>query len=194
LIAGIEGTVEFVGPESVVVRAGPVSFRVFVPKSRLPELGQLGGKVRLHTHLHVREDILALYGFVSQDELALFEELISVTGVGPKLGLTLLSSMAPDSLVQAILSENIDALCEVPGIGKKTASRLVLELKSKLEKGLGGVGLPILAAESTDVVAALTSLGYSLREATQAVAGLPQTPALSLEDKLRLALKRLSAS
>lgn len=193
MIAGLEGIVESIGLDSIVLKAGPVSFRVSVPRSRLPEL-TLGSKVRLHTHLHIREDILALYGFVSPEELGLFEELISVSGVGPKLGLTLLSSMSPDSLVQAIIGENIDALCEVPGIGKKTASRLVLELKGKLEKGFGGAGLPVMAAENTDVVAALTGLGYSLREATQAVAGLPQSPALDLEEKLRLALKRLSAS
>ena len=140
----------------------------------------------------MREDILALFGFLSAEELGLFESLITVSGIGPKTALGILSALPPDKLVAAIESESVDILSQVPGIGKKTAGRLVLELKGKLAKEWAGTIASGVTQEDADVVAALTGLGYSLREATRAAAGLSESKELSVEEKLRLALQRLS--
>ncbi len=191
MIVALEGILERHEIDAVVIKAGPVSLRVYTPSSTLDQLGSVGDKVQLHTYLYVREDNIALYGFASIEELGLFQSLLSVSGVGPKAALALLSSLTPEQLVLAIVNGSIDILSQVPGIGKKIASRVVLELKGKLEKGWKGtVALP-LAAETADIVAALTNLGYSLKEATQAVSALPSSPELSLEEKVKLALQQL---
>jgi len=191
MITAVEGTLEFRELDSAVIKVGPISLRVYIPSSTLSQLGAVGDKVSLYTYLYIREDNMALYGFSSLEELGLFQNLISVSGVGPKVALSLLSSLAPEQLTMAIVGSNVDILSQVPGIGKKIASRLVLELKGKLEKSWkGAVALP-LAPENADIVAALTSLGYSLKEATQAVSALPSSSELSMEEKVRLALQQL---
>jgi len=157
-------------------------------------LGNVGDRVYLHTHLYLREDNIAVYGFASADELVLFQNLISVSGIGPKAALTFLSTLSVEQVASAIISGNVDLLTQVPGIGKKIAGRVVLELKGKLEKGWEGAVTPALAQEDADVVAALTNLGYSLREATQAVASLPNSPELDLEEKVKLALRQLAGA
>jgi holliday junction DNA helicase RuvA len=192
MIVALEGILESRGIDSAVVKVGPLNLLVSVPGSTLGRLGTVGDKVRLHTHLYVREDIIALYGFASADELALFQNLISVSGIGPKAALAFLSTLNVEQLASAIVGGNVDLLTQVPGIGKKMAGRVVLELKGKLEKGWAGVVTPALTPEDTDVVAALTTLGYSLKEATQAVAGLPNAEELDLEEKVRLALRQLA--
>jgi Holliday junction DNA helicase RuvA len=193
MIVALEGILETRGIDSVVVKVGPLSLLVSVPGSTLSRLGTIGDNVHLHTHLYVREDIIAMYGFASADELALFQNLISVSGIGPKAALAFLSTLNVEQLASAIVSGNVDLLTQVPGIGKKMAGRVVLELKGKLEKGWAGAVTPALTPEDADVVAALTTLGYSLKEATQAVAGLPNVEKLDLEEKVRLALRQLSA-
>jgi Holliday junction DNA helicase RuvA len=193
MIVSLEGILETRGIDSVVVKVGPLSLLVSVPGSTLSRLGTIGDKVHLHTHLYVREDIIAMYGFASADELALFQNLISVSGIGPRAALAFLSTLNVEQLASAIVSGNVDLLTQVPGIGKKMAGRVVLELKGKLEKGWAGAVTPALTPEDADVVAALTTLGYSLKEATQAVAGLPNVEKLDLEEKVRLALRQLSA-
>jgi Holliday junction DNA helicase RuvA len=193
MIIAIDGVLESRGIDSVVVKVGPLSLLISVPGSTLSRLGTAGDKLHLHTHLYVREDIIAMYGFASADELALFQNLISVSGIGPKAALSFLSTLNVEQLASAIVGGNIDLLTQVPGIGNKTAGRVVLELKGKLEKGWAGVVTPALTPDDTDVVAALTALGYSLREATQAVSSLPNAEKLDLEGKVRLALKQLAA-
>lgn len=193
MIVALEGNLESRGVDSIVVKVGPLNLLVSVPGSTLSRLGTVGDNVHLHTHLYVREDIIALYGFASADELALFQNLISVSGIGPKAALAFLSTLNVEQLASAIVSENVDLLTQVPGIGKKMAGRVVLELKGKLEKGWAGAITPALTPDDADVVAALTTLGYSLKEATQAVAGLPNAEELDLEEKVRLALRQLSA-
>jgi Holliday junction DNA helicase RuvA len=193
MIVALEGVLESRGIDSAVVKVGPLSLLVNVPGSTLSRLGTVGDKVHLHTHLYVREDIIAIYGFASADELALFQNLISVSGIGPKAALAFLSTLNVEQLVSAIVSGNVDLLTQVPGIGKKMAGRVVLELKGKLEKGWAGAVTPALTPDDADVVAALTTLGYSLKEATQAVAGLPNAEELDLEEKVRLALQQLAA-
>ena len=194
MIVALEGILENRGIDSVVVKVGPLSLQVSVPGSTLSRLGAVGDSVRLHTHLYLREDNVALYGFATADELALFQNLISVSGIGPRVALTFLSTFNVEQVVSAIAGDNVDLLTQVPGIGKKTAGRVVLELKGKLEKGWTGAVTPSLAHGDADVVAALTNLGYSLKEATQAVAGLPNTEELELEEKVKLALRQLATT
>jgi Holliday junction DNA helicase RuvA len=192
MIATLEGTLEYRGVDSVIIAVSGIGLQVYVPGSTLSQLGAINDKISLYTHLHLREDNVSLYGFASEEELALFKALISVSGIGPKAALGLLSALNPGQLVMAITSGNVDIISQVPGIGKKMASRLVIELRGKLEKEWKGAILP-LAAENADAITALTNLGYSLREATQAVSNLPDSSELSLEEKVKLALQQLAA-
>ena len=192
MIVALEGILENRGLDSAVIKVGPLSLQVHIPGSTLSQLGAVGDKVYLHTHLYVREDNVALYGFASGEESALFQNLISVSGIGPKAALGLLSTLQPEQLASAIVSGNVDLLSRAPGLGKKMAGRIVLELKSKLESEWEGAVVPVLAQEDADVVAALCGLGYSLKEATQAVSNLPDSREVDLEERVKLALKQLA--
>jgi Holliday junction DNA helicase RuvA len=192
MIVALEGILESRGDNSVVVKVGPLSLNISVPSSTLAQLSNVGDKVYLNTHLYLREDNIAIYGFSSAEELGLFQSLITVSGIGPRMALSVLSVLNPGQLISAIEGGNIDLLSQVPGIGKKTAGRIVLELKGKIEKEWGSVIAPSLKQEDADVVAALTGLGYSLREATQAVSALSDSKGLDLEEKVKLALQRLA--
>ena len=189
MIASLYGKLESLGSDGAVINVGGIGFQVYMPTSTLSELGKIGEEVKLHTYLHLREDNAALYGFASTDELGLFQNLISVSGLGPKLALAMLSAMNIERLTMAIATSSADLLTEIPGIGKKMANRLILELKDKL--GAGWITTPgvQLAEENAEVLAALTSLGYSVTEATRAVASLPPDSKLSLEEKVKLALQ-----
>jgi Holliday junction DNA helicase RuvA len=191
MIATLEGILEYRGDDSVIINVGGIGFRVYVSSSTSSQLGAVKGRVSLYTHLHVREDNISLYGFASSEELTLFKSLISVTGIGAKLALTLLSALNPGQLVMAITSGDIDLLSRTPGIGKKIASRLVVELRGKLEKEWKEVALPLIP-EHTDVIAALTGLGYSVTEATKAISKIPDSEGLSLEDKVKMALQQMT--
>jgi Holliday junction DNA helicase RuvA len=192
MIATLVGTLAYRGVDSVIIDVGGVGFQVHVSSSTLGQLGVVGSNASLYTHLHLREDNISLYGFASAEELALFKNLISVSGIGPKAALSLLSSLNVEQLATAITSGNVELISQAPGIGKKVASRLVIELRSKLEREWREAALP-LATEDADAIAALTSLGYSLREATQAVSSLPKSEELSLEDKVKMALRELAS-
>lgn len=189
MIAAIEGVLEARGPDWVQVRVGGLSLRLAVPAFTLEALPSPGERVRLRTHLHLREDIIALYGFATGEEVSLFELLIEVPRVGPKLALALLSAFRPERLAQAIASEEVALLSQVPGVGKKTASRLALELKDKLGPLSRLVGTRPVGPGSAEVIAALAALGYTAMEAAQAAARLPADADLSLEEKVRLALR-----
>jgi Holliday junction DNA helicase RuvA len=193
MIASLAGKVESVGGEGAVINVGGVGFRVFMPTSDLAALGKPGQEVKVFTHLHVREDNLSLYGFSTAEGLWLFETLIGVTGLGPKLSLALLSALSPEQITVAIATGSAETLDMVPGVGKKVASRIILELKEKI--GAGWVVTPAtqVARENTDVLAALTSLGYSASEAVKAVAALPGDAKLKLEEKVKLALQYLGS-
>jgi Holliday junction DNA helicase RuvA len=191
MIATLEGTLEYRGSDSIIVNVGGIGFRVYVSGSTLAQLAAVEGKVSIHTHLHLREDNVSLYGFASGEELALFKNLISVSGIGPKVALGLLSALNPEQLVMAIAGGNTDLISQAPGIGRKVADRLIIELRGKLEKEWKEAALPA-AAESADVLAALTGLGYSLAEATKAVSKLPGSEELSLEEKIRMALQQMT--
>ena len=187
MIASLKGKLEAIGPEWAIVDVNGVGFKVYMPTSTLSTLGAKGETVELHTHFYLREDNATLYGFAAPEELGLFQTLISVSRLGPKLALAMLSAMSAEKLAMTIATGNADLLAEVPGVGKKTAQRLILELKEKI--GAGWVTPPPeLAEENADVLAALTALGYSVREAAPAIAAIPPDPALTLEEKIKLAL------
>jgi Holliday junction DNA helicase RuvA len=191
MIATLEGTLEYRGEDSIIIRVGGIGFRVYISSSTSSQLGAVKGRVSLYTHLHVREDNISLYGFASSEELALFKNLISVSGIGSKLALAMLSAFDPEQLIVAITSGDIDLLSQAPGVGRKMASRLVVELRGKLEKEWKDIALP-LGPESADAIAALTGLGYSLTEATNAVSKLPDSEELSLEEKIKMALQQMA--
>ncbi|MGD8625422.1 MAG: Holliday junction branch migration protein RuvA [Anaerolineae bacterium] len=188
MIARLQGTIVARGDDCLVVQAGGVGFRVFVPQRLLEGYSELGEEVTLHTHLNVRENDLSLYGCGTEEELALFGLLLSVSGVGPKVALATLSHLPPARLRAALAQEDLAALARVPGIGPKTAKKLAFELKDKVAADVReGLPPPAMAEVDTDLIAALTGLGYSLTEAQEAMRHLPREP-LPLEEKVRLAL------
>lgn len=190
MIAGLEGTLAALAGDHAVINVGGVFYRVFMPGSILGTLGRVGDKVRVHTHLYIREDQMALYGSPDERQVDLFETLLGVSGIGPKVALSILSSMPSDALENAIASGNVDLLTRVPGIGRKTASRLVLELKGKLELAATAniVGSATIAS---DVVDALTGLGYTPAEIQAALSGVSRDEEMTTEDMVLYALKRL---
>ncbi len=188
MISSLCGKLESLGGDWAIINVGGIGFQVYMPTSTMSTLGPVGGELKLHTHLHLREDNVTLYGFSSADELALFQTLIGVSGLGPKLALATLSAMSVEQLTMAIATGSVDLLTTIPGIGKKVANRLILELKEKI--GAGWISTPAtqLAQENTDVLGALISMGYTVAEATKAVGSLPAGSELSLEEKIKLAL------
>ncbi len=188
MIGSLEGTLLFRGEDWMVLDVGGVGYRVHVPPPLAAQAGPEGTRVRLYTHLHVRENELSLYGFKTREELELFELLLGVSGVGPKVALAFLATYDPATIVHAIVNEQHEMLTRVPGVGTRTARRVVLDLKAKVER-LTVAGAPATSADA-DALSALTALGYSLREAQAALRGLP--PDLSLEERIFRALQRLS--
>jgi Holliday junction DNA helicase RuvA len=188
MIATIEGTLADTGKGFVVVRVGGVGFRVFVPHTFVESVQGPGQEVVLYTHLHVRESELTLYGCRSEEELALFRLLLGVSGIGPKVALATLSALPADRLRAAIAQEDVATLARVPGIGPKTARKMAFELRDRVEAEFAeGEPHPILSEDDADLIAALTSLGYSTGEAKEAMRSLPREP-LPLEERVRLAL------
>jgi len=189
MIASLSGKLESVDGDGAIINVGGIGFRVAMPTTALSGLGKPGTDVKVFTHLHVREDNISLFGFASAEELWLFDTLLGVTGLGPKLALAMLSALSPEQITMAIATGSTEMLNMIPGIGKKVASRIVLELKEKI--GAGWIATPAtqIAQENTDVLTALTSLGYSAAEAVKAVAALPADEKLDLEEKIKLALQ-----
>lgn len=180
----------------VLVEVGGVGYRVQVTPSALAALGDLGGPVFLHVHTHVREDALVLYGFPTSDERACFEALLGTHGVGPALAMAVLAVHSPAALRKIVATDDADGLTLVPGVGKKGAARLLLELKSKLdvpESDLEAVPASLAAGSArVEVKAALVQLGYGPDEVRLAVAQLPDEG--GVEDLLRVALKTLATA
>ncbi len=191
MIAGLKGRIETKLPDALFVDVGGVVYRVNTTGTTLGDVGAPGEMVYLHTHLFVREDQMTLYGFAGTDELRLFETLIGITGVGPRLACTILTKMRPDALAVAIVDENADLLATVPGVGRKTASRLILELRGKLvppaEGTVGGT-----TRADTEVVEALRALGYTVAEAHAAAARTGAQMELPIEERVVAALRDLA--
>lgn len=191
MIGRITGILIEKHPPQVVVDAAGVGYEIDVPMSTFYHLPALGERVALHTHLVVREDAQLLYGFGSEAERASFRQLIKITGVGAKMALAVLSGLSANELVQAVVLQDVGLLTRIPGIGKKTAERLLLELKGKIADALpAGVAVNSGSQVNGDVLNALLALGYNEREASNAVRQIAVSG--SVEDGIRLALKWLS--
>jgi Holliday junction DNA helicase RuvA len=197
MLAGVRGVVIGVLPDGVFLEVGPITLQIAVSNTTLGALPRDGTPVRLVTHLYLREDQIALYGFVAETELGLFRLLLGVTGVGPKVALNVCGSGEPDLVLQTIAAGDIDALARIPGIGKKTAARLVLELRGKLDALVGGA-LPVSGGpsaqqrdDSTEVIAALQALGYSATEAYTALRDAEITDGMTIEERVLTALRQM---
>jgi len=173
MIALLRGTLVEKHPNQAIVDVGGVGYDVAIPVSTFSHLPEPGAEVRLRVHTHVREDALLLYGFLSTDEKNLFERLISVSGIGPKLAITILSGLAAADLIHSIRRGEVEKLVRIPGIGKKTAERMVLELRDKLPAVAGeeppAEAAPALSATDQDVLSALLNLGCGRPQAEAAV-------------------------
>jgi holliday junction DNA helicase RuvA len=190
VIGRLAGVLVDKSPPSVMIDVGGVGYEVDVPMSTFYQLPALSERVTLLTHLVVREDAQQLYGFATSAERGTFRELIRISGVGARTALAVLSGLSVTELVQAITLQESGRLTRIPGIGKKTAERLLLELKGKLGADLGTAGSPATADSASDVIHALLALGYNEREATGAVRQLPAGTGVS--DGIRHALKSLA--
>ena len=192
LISSVRGKLEGKGPDWADVAVGGVTFRVNVPGSSVEILGPSGDLVLLHTSLQVREDSLSLYGFLTYEARQTFETLIGISGVGPRVALSILSTFSPASLAAAVESSDVKAFTGVSGVGNKTASRIVLELKGKLDDALA---MATASAGPDDALNALTSLGYTSAEARQALTAVNSAgEAATVEDRVRLALQELASA
>lgn len=192
MIGRISGTLLEKHPPLVLVDVGGVGYEIDVPMSTFYNLPAAGEKLALHTQLIVREDAHQLYGFSTHDERAAFRQLIKISGVGPKLALTILSGLSVAELSHVVAAQEVGRLTKIPGIGKKTAERLLLELRDKLPGASAALlaGAEPVPAVRSDVLDALLALGYNEREAGWAVKQLP--PNLDVSDSIRQALKLLS--
>ncbi|RTL56988.1 MAG: Holliday junction branch migration protein RuvA [Rhodocyclaceae bacterium] len=193
MIGRLTGVLLEKNPPLIVVDVHGIGYEVDVPMSTFYNLPNVGDKVSLHTHLAVREDGHFLYGFLSDGERAAFRQLLKISGIGARTALSVLSGLSVTELAQAVAMQEVGRLVKIPGIGKKTAERLLLELKDKLPKGgVGAASLGVTAVPdaASDILNALLALGYNEREALSAMKALPAGTAVS--DGIRQALKLLS--
>lgn len=199
MIAYLEGIIKSRATDHVVVSVGGVGYQVFVTPSSMAQVpSSMDSKIQFHIHTHVREDQITLYGFLTAHELQIFQRLLNVQGIGPKLALTVLAGLAPQDLVSAVVNDDLVRLNAIPGIGKKTAERIVLDLKDRLIKD-GMVTLPAIAGGTPitqgirgDAVSALVNLGYPRTEAERAVSRLKRDESVPLAQLLKEALKEIS--
>lgn len=197
MIAYLEGKLHEKAPDHVIVLVGGVGYKVYIPVSTYYELPEAGDTVALRIHTHVREEALALYGFLSSKEQVLFHQLIGVAGVGPALALKVMSGLEPEALIDAIRRGDQRRLNGIPGVGRKTADRLILELRDKMPAVAAAEGrageLDPLRALTDDLLSALSNLGFPRPQAEQEVrAVVNEDPEASFEDALKNVLRRLS--
>jgi Holliday junction DNA helicase RuvA len=192
MIVSLRGIIQSIHPATgvVVIEVGGVGLLVQCTSTVLDSLDGVGRPAHLYTHLHVREQELALFGCASEEERELFEVLLTISGVGPKIGLAVLSTLSPDVLRQAVARDQAEVLDRVPGVGRRLAERMLLALKDKLRPGVD-VSAPTFDVDA-DVIGALTALGYSIVEAQAAVQALPRRPDAAVEDRVREALAYLA--
>jgi Holliday junction DNA helicase RuvA len=188
MIASLSGRVQEVNADHIVVEVGGVGLQVFVPAPTRDYLHS-GDNVFLHTHLVVREDALTLYGFETHEGRDLFNLLLSVNGVGPKVALSVLSSLTPDAIRRAIFHEQDEIFARVPGVGKKTAQKILLHLQDRIPMVAGLEPVAAMSDVDTEVMNALTALGYSVIEAQSALQSIPRDAPQEIEARLRLALQ-----
>lgn len=203
MIAFIEGELAEKYPDGIVVNCGGVGYFIGVPVSLIGALPQVGTRVKIHTYLHVREDAMQLYGFASRKDLELFKLLINVSGIGPKGALSILGSMTPEQLRMAIVANDAKVIAKSPGIGAKTAQKIILELSDKVNiedmidlgdspafSAGGGTAGP-LSGVAADVMQALVSLGYTNSQALAAVSAVSEEDAKDESTMLKAALKNI---
>jgi Holliday junction DNA helicase RuvA len=190
MIGRLVGTLAAKSPPQVLVDVQGVGYEVDVPMSTFYNLPGLGAPVTLLTHFIVREDAQLLYGFLTEEERATFREVVKISGVGPRTALSILSGLSAAELAQAVTAQDAGRLVKVPGIGKKTAERLLLELKGKLGADLGLPAADAVSDAQSDITQALLALGYNEREAKAALKALP--PGVGVAEGIKLALKALS--
>lgn len=207
MISYVKGPLVGIEEDIIVVEAGNVGLSIRVPVSLLPELPGLGEEVTVHTYFQVREDAMTLYGFLHRQDRDMFRQLIGVNGIGPKGALGILSVLRPDDVRLAIVSEDVKALAKAPGIGNKTAQRMILDLKDKISmnevlggmargadtaEGVGKAAAAGLAEAAKEAVQALVALGYSNTEAARAVKQVEIADGMTSEDVLKASLKHLT--
>ena len=201
MYAYIKGTLEETGEDYIVVEAGGIGYQIFTTGQTFQYLPSMGEEVKVYTYLHVREDAMILFGFLTKDDLFVFRLLLGVSGIGPKGALAILSVMTTDDLRFAVLGDDAKAIAKAPGVGAKTAQRLILELKDKLsledafeqkmEKNDNPVQNKAKGAEN-EAIEALVALGYSSSEALKALNGIEITDDTDVEDILKAALKNMA--
>lgn len=203
MISYIKGILEYACDEFIIIESNNIGYEIKIPMSAIENLPSIGEMIKIHTYLYVREDAMMLYGFTTRDDLEVFKKLITVNGIGPKGALGVLSTITPDELRFAIIADDVKTISKAPGIGKKTAQKLILELKDKLklkdyEEGISSeinsethnlVGSNI----KNDAIAALVALGYSSTDAIKAIRTIDVTEITTVEDIIKGALKKLAS-
>ena len=190
MIVSISGLIKKVGNNYLVINVGGVGVRVFVPRTVLENNVGVGRSINLHTHFLIRENEMALYGFESEEDLSIFELLLEVNGIGPKVAIAILSTLSPELLKNAIIREEPAVLQRVPGVGKKTAERILFQLKDKMGVPAGATAIPFVADVDSDVIEFLTGLGFSIVEAQTALQHIPRD-IKEINDRLQHALRYL---
>lgn len=198
VISYIKGTLVEIGETWVVVESGQIGYQLFIPTSNFAQLPPVNSEIKLFTHLQIREDIFILYGFLKKEESQLFQLLISVTGIGPKGAVGILSALTPSEVYFAVLGNDIVTLCKAPGVGKKTAQRMILELKDKLkmeniaEISSDGLEKDTSNQSKKEAVEALVALGYQRHDAFRVIQSLDSTDITNTENMIKEGLKRLT--
>jgi len=202
MIAFIKGELADITENYAVVEVGGIGYELYMPSTTIMELPAIGSSVKLYTYLHVREDVISLYGFKTKDDLEMFRLLITVNGIGPKGALGILSAISADDIRFAVLAEDVKTLAKAPGIGSKTASKLILELKDKLKletvfeqrlknQEATATAASVVAQKKEEAIQALTVLGYSASDALRIVNQIDITEDMTSEEILKLCLKRI---
>lgn len=200
MISFVKGILEEVFEDTVVIDNNGIGINVRVPSSVLQQLPARGQEIKLYTYLYVREDAINLYGFLTRDDLNIFRLMLGVSGIGPKGALAILSTLLPNDLRMAVISDDAKAIAKAPGVGLKTAQKMIIEIKGKISmpdnfdtgESLSSIGEPVAADARTEAIAALTALGYSNSEAVIAVKKISYTEDMDAEAILRAALKQLT--
>lgn len=204
MIAYLKGEVVEIEEDKLILECGTIGYNISMPASALDGTLRPGQEVKIHTHLHVREDAMQLYGFLTRDDLKMFRMLLGVSGIGPKAALGILSGLSADELRFAVLSDDVKTISRAPGVGKKTAQKMILELRDKLDlqeafdtktmhvQDASQAETGDLADARKEAVQALTALGYSGSEALRAVKQVDMSPDMNVEEILKQALKKMN--
>ena len=201
MISYIKGILEYVGEDFIIIESNNIGYEIRIPLSVISHLPMIGNDIKIHTYLYVREDAMLLYGFITRDDLEVFKKLITVNGIGPKGALGILSTITPDELRFAIIADDVGTISKAPGIGKKTAQKLILDLKDKLKlkdytdsvaSEIDQVRTDSVSDIRNDAIGALVSLGYSSTEAVKVIRSVDMTQITTVEELIKAGLKKLS--